>query len=223
MNDLQVFQNSEFGELRVLEQDGKPYFPATACAKKLGYVNPQKAIRDHCKGVNEMVTPTKGGMQTTRFIPEGDLYRLIVHSKLPAAERFEKWVFDEVLPSIRRTGSYGQPDITAIIAQAITTACTETIKQLVPLLTTLAEQAAAPQRKTGKRPGSASPSVRRPTGIIENLDEAHRQRVEEMLRDAKCTYREIATWLNDDGIEISTMSISRYARRANCYPDYKEC
>ena len=223
MNDLQVFQNSEFGELRVLEQDGKPYFPATACAKKLGYVNPQKAIRDHCKGVNEMVTPTKGGMQTTRFIPEGDLYRLIVHSKLPTAERFEKWVFDEVLPSIRRTGSYGQPDITAIIAQAITTACTETIKQLVPLLTTLAEQAAAPQRKTGKRPGSTSPSVRRPTGIIENLDEAHRQRVEEMLRDAKCTYREIATWLNDDGIEISTMSISRYARRANCYPDYKEC
>ena len=223
MNDLQVFQNSEFGELRVLEQDGKPYFPATACAKKLGYVNPQKAIRDHCKGVNEMVTPTKGGMQTTRFIPEGDLYRLIVHSKLPAAERFEKWVFDEVLPSIRRTGSYGQPDITAIIAQAITTACTETIKQLVPLLTTLAEQAAAPQRKTGKRPGSASPSVRRPTGIIENLDEADRQKGEEMLRDAKCTYREIATWLNDDGIEISTMSISRYARRANCYPDYKEC
>ena len=222
MNDLQVFQNSEFGELRVLEQDGKPYFPATACAKKLGYVNPQKAIRDHCKGVNEMVTPTKGGMQTTRFIPEGDLYRLIVHSKLPTAERFEKWVFDEVLPSIRRTGSYGQPDITAIIAQAITTACTETIKQLIPLLTTLAEQAAAPQRKTGKRPGSTSPSVRRPTGIIENLDEAHRQRVEEMLRDAKCTYREIATWLNDDGIEISTMSISRYARRVNCYPDYKE-
>lgn len=187
MNDLQVFQNSEFGELRVLEQDGKPYFPATACARKLGYVNPQKAIRDHCKGVNEMVTPTKGGMQTTRFIPEGDLYRLIVHSKLPTAERFEKWVFDEVLPSIRRTGSYGQPDITAIIAQAITTACTETIKQLIPLLTTLAEQAAAPQRKTGKRPGSTSPSVRRPTGIIENLDEAHRQRVEEMLRDAKCT------------------------------------
>ena len=222
MNDLQVFQNSEFGELRVFEQDGKPYFPATACAKKLGYVNPQKAIRDHCKGVNEMVTPTKGGMQTTRFIPEGDLYRLIVHSKLPTAERFEKWVFDEVLPSIRRTGSYGQPDITAIIAQAITTACTETIKQLIPLLTTLAEQAAAPQRKTGKRPGSTSPSVRRPTGIIENLDEAHRQRVEEMLRDAKCTYREIATWLNDDGIEISTMSISRYARRVNCYPDYKE-
>ena len=223
MNDLQVFQNSEFGELRVLEQDGKPYFPATACAKVLGYKRPADAITARCKGSVKYRVPTNGGNQELKFIPEGDLYRLIVHSKLPAAERFEKWVFDEVLPSIRRTGSYGQPDITAIIAQAITTACTETIKQLVPLLTTLAEQAAAPQRKTGKRPGSASPSVRRPTGIIENLDEAHRQKVEEMLRDAKCTYREIATWLNDDGIEISTMSISRYARRANCYPDYKEC
>ena len=223
MNDLQVFQNSEFGELQVLERDGKPYFPATACAKVLGYKRPADAITAHCKGSVKYRVPTNGGNQELNFIPEGDLYRLIVHSKLPAAERFEKWVFDEVLPSIRRTGSYGQPDITAIIAQAITTACTETIKQLVPLLTTLAEQAAAPQRKTGKRPGSTSPSVRRPTGIIENLDEAHRQRVEEMLRDAKCTYREIATWLNDDGIEISTMSISRYARRANCYPDYKEC
>lgn len=223
MNDLQVFQNSEFGELRVLEQDGKPYFPATACAKVLGYKRPADAITAHCKGSVKYRVPTNGGNQELKFIPEGDLYRLIVHSKLPAAERFEKWVFDEVLPSIRRTGSYGQPDITAIIVQAITTACTETIKQLVPLLATLAEQAAAPQRKTGKRPGSASPSVRRPTGIIENLDEAHRQRVEEMLRDAKCTYREIATWLNDDGIEISTISISRYARRANCYPDYKEC
>ena len=223
MNDLQVFQNSEFGELRGLEQDGKPYFPATACAKVLGYKRPADAITAHCKGSVKYRVPTNGGNQELNFIPEGDLYRLIVHSKLPAAERFEKWVFDEVLPSIRRTGSYGQPDITAIIAQAITTACTETIKQLVPLLTTLAEQAAAPQRKTGKRPGSTSPSVRRPTGIIENLDEAHRQRVEEMLRDAKCTYREIATWLNDDGIEISTMSISRYARRANCYPDYTEC
>ena len=226
MNDLQVFQNSEFGELGVLDISGKPYFPATACAKRLGYTKPHNAITPHGRyplkqGVPHPQNP--GKTLTMNFIPEGDLYRLIAHSNLPAAERFEKWVFDEVLPSIRRTGSYGQPDITAIIAQAITTACTETIKQLVPLLTTLAEQAAAPQRKTGKRPGSASPSVRRPTGIIENLDEAHRQRVEEMLRDAKCTYREIATWLNDDGIEISTMSISRYARRANCYPDYKEC
>ena len=103
MNEMQVFQNSEFGELGVLEVNGKPYFPATACAKVLGYSNTKDAIIRHCKGVVKHDLPTNGGIQTMNFIPEGDLYRLITHSKLPAAERFEKWVFDEVLPSIRQT------------------------------------------------------------------------------------------------------------------------
>ncbi len=134
MNDLQVFQNCEFGELKVLEQNGKPYFPATACAKALGYKRPADAITAHCKGSVKYRVPTNGGDQELKFIPEGDLYRLIVHSKLPSAERFEKWVFDEVLPSIRRTGSYGQPDIAAIVAQTANTVCTEMIRQLVPLL-----------------------------------------------------------------------------------------
>lgn len=106
MQELQVFRNDEFGELEVLEKDGKYYFPATFCARKLGYINPQRAIREHCKGVNEMVTPTNGGKQTIKVIPEGDLYRLIIRSKLPTAEKFEKWVFDNVLPSIRETGGY---------------------------------------------------------------------------------------------------------------------
>lgn len=109
MNELKIFSSSEFGELGVLDIDGKPHFPATDCAKLLGYTNPQKAIRDHCKGVNETVTPTHGGMQTIKVIPEGDLYRLIVSSKLPAAERFEVWVFDDVLPTIRKHGMYATP------------------------------------------------------------------------------------------------------------------
>ena len=106
MNDLQVFNNTEFGEVRTIEKNGKVLFGATECAKVLGYTNPQRAIRDHCKGVNEIVTPTKGGTQKVKFITEGDLYRLIAHSKLPSAERFEHWVFDEVLPSIRINGGY---------------------------------------------------------------------------------------------------------------------
>jgi prophage antirepressor-like protein len=96
----------EFGELEILMIDEKPYFPATECAKILSYTNPQKAIRDHCKGVNETFTPSAGGLQKKKYIPEGDLYRLIIRSKLPAAERFERWVFDEVLPCIRRYGAY---------------------------------------------------------------------------------------------------------------------
>lgn len=106
MNNLQVFNNTEFGEVRTIEKNGRILFGATECAKVLGYTNPQKAIRNHCKGVNEIVTPTKGGIQKVKFITEGDLYRLITHSKLPAAEEFEHWVFDEVLPSIRKNGGY---------------------------------------------------------------------------------------------------------------------
>jgi len=105
-NQLQQFHSEEFGSLEIITIDGKPYFPATECAKILGYKNPQKAIRDHCKGVNESFTPSSGGVQRTKYIPEGDLYRLIVRSKLPSAERFERWVFDEVLPGIRKFGAY---------------------------------------------------------------------------------------------------------------------
>ena len=109
MNEITVFNNDEFGEVRILKEDGNFYFVASDVAKKLGYVNSSKAVNDHCKGVTKRYTLTKGGNQELNFIPESDVYRLIVHSKLPAAERFEKWVFDEVLPSIRKTGSYNKP------------------------------------------------------------------------------------------------------------------
>ena len=106
MNELKVFQNSEFGELGILLIDGKEYFPATQCAEILGYVKPRNAISRHCKGALKQGVLTEGGIQQVNYIPEGDLYRLIVNSKLPAAERFERWVFDEVLPALRKYGSY---------------------------------------------------------------------------------------------------------------------
>ena len=93
MNEMQVFQNSEFGELGVREIEGKPWFPATACAKMLGYANPWKAINDHCKkdGLTKCeVIDNLGRTQSAKFITEGNLYRLIVHSKLPGAERLMK-------------------------------------------------------------------------------------------------------------------------------------
>ena len=108
-NKIEIFESSEFGNLRTLDNDGKIMFVASDVAKMLGYSNPRKAIIDHCKGVTKCDTPTNGGIQAINFIPEGDIYRLIAHSKLPAAERFESWVFDEVLPSIRKTGSYNLP------------------------------------------------------------------------------------------------------------------
>ena len=82
MNELQVFNNSDFGCVRTLEADGKILFAASDIAKALGYTNPSKAVNDHCKGITKCYTPTEGGVQALNFIPEGDVYRLIAHSKL---------------------------------------------------------------------------------------------------------------------------------------------
>ena len=106
MNELQIFNSEEFGQVRTVEINGKPYFVANDVARALGYVETAKAIRTHCKGVSEMDIPSKGGVQRMKIIPEGDIYRLIIRSKLPSAEKFERWVFDEVIPSIRTNGGY---------------------------------------------------------------------------------------------------------------------
>ena len=107
-NKIQIFNNEEFGEVRTLNEDGKIYFVASDIAKRLGYMKPANAISAHCRYTLKRSIPHPQGKGTldVNVIPEGDVYRLITHSKLPTAERFEKWVFDEVLPSIRKTGSY---------------------------------------------------------------------------------------------------------------------
>lgn len=106
-NKIEIFSNAEFGAVRMLETtDGKVLFCGKDVATALGYKIPKDAISAHCKGAVKYRTLTNGGMQEMTFISEGDLYRLITHSKLPSAERFESWVFDEVLPTIQKTGSY---------------------------------------------------------------------------------------------------------------------
>lgn len=109
MTGLQIFKNEEFGSVRTIDIDGRPYFSAVDIATALGYANPRKAIIDHCKGVTKRDILTQGGQQSVNFIPEGDIYRLIIRSHLPSAEKFERWVFDEVLPQIRETGGYQLP------------------------------------------------------------------------------------------------------------------
>lgn len=105
MNALKIFSNDEFGEIRTVEIEGKIYFVGKDVANALGYSNPRDAIARHCKGVVKHDSFKEGG-QEVALIPEGDMYRLITHSKLESAERFESWVFDEVLPSIRKHGIY---------------------------------------------------------------------------------------------------------------------
>lgn len=106
MNELQIFNNPVFGQVRTIEDDGKILFCGSDVAKALGYAKPQNAISAHCKGALKRGTPTNGGIQEMLFIPEGDIYRLAAKSELPSADDFERWIFDEVIPSIRRTGGY---------------------------------------------------------------------------------------------------------------------
>ncbi|HID1127840.1 TPA: phage antirepressor [Clostridioides difficile] len=109
MNNLQIFEKLEFGQIRMVEIDNKPYFVATDIAKALGYSNTRDAVKKHCKWVAKCDIPhpqSNSKVLKVNIIPEGDMYRLISNSELPNAEKFESWVFDEVLPTIRKTGGY---------------------------------------------------------------------------------------------------------------------
>lgn len=111
-SSLTVFENSEFGEIRTEVINGEPWFVGKDVAEALGYSNASKAIGDHVESEDKGVTKcyTLGGNQDLTIINESGLYSLILGSKLPTAKRFKHWVTSEVLPSIRKTGSYQKPD-----------------------------------------------------------------------------------------------------------------
>lgn len=109
MNELQIFQNPQFGKVRTVTENGVTLFCGKDVATALGYKRPKDAIAAHCKGAVKRRTLTSGGEQEMLFIPEGDIYRLAARSELPGADAFERWIFDEVIPSIRKTGSYFLP------------------------------------------------------------------------------------------------------------------
>ena len=114
MNELRIFSNPEFGEVRMVMIDDKPYFVGNDVARILEYSRPNDAISANCKGAVIYRIHTPGGMQNAKVIPEGDMYRLIVKAAVQsnsekvrkAAEKFEKWIFDEIIPEIRKNGTY---------------------------------------------------------------------------------------------------------------------
>lgn len=113
MNEIQIFNNPDFGTVRTLEDNNKVLFCGVDIAKALGYSNPSKALNDHCKGDLTNRYPIVDGLgrsQDAIFISESDLYRLVFGSKLPSAEKFTDWVTSEVLPSIRKHGAYMTPE-----------------------------------------------------------------------------------------------------------------
>jgi len=112
MDDIQIFKNEVFGEVRVAGTSEEPLFCAKDVATALGYSDTADAIQRHCKSGKKVFCPHKNGMGGTNmvYIPEKDVYRLIMRSNLPNAEQFQDWVCDEVLPSIRKHGGYLTPD-----------------------------------------------------------------------------------------------------------------
>ena len=127
MNELMLFNNNEFGKIRVINISNEPWFVGKDIASILGYSDPSATISKKCKHKRkEMISHCQNGKvvktQTT-LINEGDLYRLIIGSKLPSAQKFEEWVMDEVLPQIRQTGGYipvnQEDDDETILAKAL--------------------------------------------------------------------------------------------------------
>lgn len=130
MNDIQFF-NYENRQVRTIVKDNEPWFVAKDVAEVLGYTNPQKATRDHCKkytniGVNDSFTLDP----QTIIIPESDIYRMIIRSNLPSAEKFETWIVEEVIPSIRKTGTYSIPQKRESSVELIARAVVEAQKLL---------------------------------------------------------------------------------------------
>lgn len=109
-NQVQIFENPEFGKMHALTIDGEPWAYANEVAAALGYKNPRQAIVDHVDPEDKGVAKrdTLGGNQNTTIINESGLYSLILGSKLPKAKEFKRWVTSEVLPTLRKTGSYGK-------------------------------------------------------------------------------------------------------------------
>lgn len=139
MNELKIFEHPKFGQIRTITEDGVTLFCGSDVAKALGYKKPQNAISAHCRYALNRGIPHPQSPEKTiemNFIPEGDIYRLAAKSELPGADEFESWIFDEVLPSIRKHGAYMTPD---------------TIRKLLADPDTIIQLATALKEEQGKR------------------------------------------------------------------------
>lgn len=149
MNEIQIFNNSEFGQVRSLVINGEPWLVGKDVTKALGYDNPSKAIRDHVEeedkrvgvqNVTPYIIDSLGRKQHPTFINESGLYALVFGSKLPSAKKFKRWVTSEVLPALRKTGQYQVKELSGselmakalIEAQSVLAAKDKQIEEMKP-------------------------------------------------------------------------------------------
>ena len=196
MQQVMLFENKEFGEIRTLIIDGQPYFVGKDVAAALGYERPAKAILDHVDNEDKDEIPIQdsiGRMQNTPIINESGFYSLVLSSKLETAKRFKRWVTSEVLPSIRQTGNY----ISETNQYSIQDIVKETICQVVPIIIQELEDKAERTKQAERE--------------FEKLEIKVKRKIERLLYSGKHTYSDISKILATDGIELSPATICFYA------------
>ena len=195
MQQVMLFENKEFGEIRTLMIDGQPYFVGKDVAEILGYSNTRdalsKRVDDEDKGVAKC--DTLGGIQELTIINESGFYSLVLSSKLETAKKFKRWVTSEVLPSIRQTGNY----ISGTSQYSIQDIVKETICQVVPMIIQELEDKSEREKYAERE--------------LEKLEMKVKRRIERLLYSGKHSYTGISKILQSEGFEISPKTICFYA------------
>lgn len=182
MTDIKIFEREEFGSVRVVMRDDEPWFVARDVAIALGYADPADAVQRHCKKVNDSNMGVSPMVPSPKIIPESDVYRLVMRSNLPNAEKFQDWVVEEVLPSIRKSGSYSMAPKTypeALRALAAEVELREAEKQQRILAEHQRDEAIRTKAQIGSRReatsmATASAAVRQRNALAERMGEGRK-------------------------------------------------
>lgn len=204
MNDLQLFNNSEFGNIRAIEENGEPWFVGKDVATALGYSNPRDAIAKHVDNEDKGVAncDTLGGTQSLTIINESGLYSLILSSKLPTAKKFKRWVTSEVIPAIRKTGSYALANTPSYqIADPIERAKAWILEQqqLKQLQATSAQQQQQIEANRPKVVFADAITSSSSSCLIGELAKLIKQSFEKMGRKIEIGQNRFFKWLRDKG------------------------
>lgn len=226
MNEMQVFQNPEFGKIRSVVINGEPWLVGKDVARALGYSNSKKALGDHVdpedkrQGDGVTIRDPMGRDQHPTIINESGVYSLILSSKLPSAKKFKRWVTSEVLPTIRRTGSYGSQAAMLGAMERMMTSFTAAMDSILMRLERLENQQITNARAwaANYHPGPRKKVVATPpgNGILRmetfppDVLSAVNIMMEQMVEEQTLNFSEIARYCNRMGCTISNPSVRRY-------------
>ena len=213
MSDIKIFEKEEFGAVRVIMQGNDPWFIAMDIAKALGYENPSRDVQRHCKKVNKINQPTESVVgqsppKNILIIPESDVYRLIMRSNLPNAEKFQDWVCGEVLPSIRKTGSYSVKQLSP--AEMLV----EQAKMLVEL-----EKKANKALETSQHVSNRLDQIETANDHFTVMGYSSLNKLHLPLQKAIAYGKKASTFCKENNIEMGVVPDPRFGR-VNTYPLY---